>query len=58
MTVTNLGYTVVILTNGDGDNYWDIDTYIRKHLAGPTPQTRNYDFTNQLIAAALTKRNG
>ncbi|HVW94369.1 MAG TPA: serine hydrolase [Mucilaginibacter sp.] len=57
MIVTDLGYTAIILTNGDVDNYWDIDAFIRKRLVGPTPQTLNYDFTRQLIAVALEKGN-
>lgn len=55
MIVTDLGYTAVILTNGDVDNYWEIDAFIRKRLVGPTPQTLNYDFTNRLIALAIKK---
>ena len=53
MITTDMGYTVVILTNGDVDNYWDIDAFIRKRLVGGTPQTLNYDFTRQLITLTL-----
>ncbi|SDF13881.1 CubicO group peptidase, beta-lactamase class C family [Mucilaginibacter pineti] len=57
MIVTDLDYTVVILTNGDVDNYWGVDAFIRKQLVGATPQTRNYDFTQRLISAAISKDN-
>ncbi|HEX6427613.1 MAG TPA: serine hydrolase [Niastella sp.] len=53
MVITDLGYTIVILTNGDVDNYWDVDAFIRKQLVGPTPQTMNYDFTQKLIFHTL-----
>ena len=53
MVFTDLGYTAVILTNGDVDNFWDIQSFIKRQLIGPTPETDSYEFTRRVIQAAL-----
>lgn len=50
---TDLGYTVVILTNGDVENFWDIENFIKRELMGPSPQTQSYDYTKRLVDAAV-----
>jgi D-alanyl-D-alanine carboxypeptidase len=51
MIFTDLGYTVVVLTNGDVENFWEIQNFMRRSLMGPSPASKSYDFTS----AAITK---
>jgi CubicO group peptidase (beta-lactamase class C family) len=48
---TDLGYTVVILTNGDVENFWDVENFVKRELTGPSPATKSFDFTEKLIDA-------
>jgi CubicO group peptidase (beta-lactamase class C family) len=50
---TDLGTTAVILTNGDVENFWDVENFIKRDLTGPTAETRSFDFTRALIDAAV-----
>jgi len=54
----DLGYTVVILTNGDVENFWDIQNFIKRELMGPSPQSRSYDYTRNLIDIAVAHGYG
>jgi D-alanyl-D-alanine carboxypeptidase len=51
----DLGYTVVILTNGDVENFWDVQNFFKRELLGASPQSRSYDFTKRMIDVADTK---
>ncbi|MDB5973813.1 MAG: serine hydrolase [Nevskia sp.] len=53
MIFTDLGYTAIVLTNGDVDNFWDIQAFIKKRLLGSTPDIESYYFTKGVIDAAL-----
>ena len=53
MIFPDLGYTVVILTNGDVDNFWDIQAFIKKQLTGSTPSIESYYFTKNAVEATL-----
>jgi CubicO group peptidase (beta-lactamase class C family) len=44
-----LGYTVIIMTNGEAENYWDAANLIKSTLLGATPATDNYYFTKKVI---------
>jgi len=56
MIFTDLGYTVVIMTNGDVDNFWNVQTFIKQLLAGPTPDIDGFYFTQRAID--VTVRSG
>lgn len=43
------GYTVVILTNGEVENYWEVSNLIKKQLTGSTNATDNFFYTKDLI---------
>jgi CubicO group peptidase (beta-lactamase class C family) len=49
MIVPDLGYTVVILTNGEVENYWEVSNLIKKQLVGPTPTIDNFFYTKNII---------
>ena len=54
MILPELGYVVVILTNGEVENYWEASNFIKRKLTGTTPAIDNYFFTRHicnLIAA-------
>lgn len=55
MIFTDLGYTVVILTNGDVENFWDVQTFVKRELMGSSRDTDNYYFTKKLIDTAVAK---
>ncbi|RED15116.1 serine hydrolase [Parasphingopyxis lamellibrachiae] len=46
---TDLGYTFVILSNGDVDAYWSIENFVTELLAGENPASINYRYTEALI---------
>lgn len=46
---TDLGYTVVILTNGEVENYWEVSNFIKQQLAGTTPALDNFFYTKKVI---------
>lgn len=50
------GYTVVILTNGEVENYWDVANLIKSNLFGPSPSSDNYYFSKKIINEVI--RNG
>jgi D-alanyl-D-alanine carboxypeptidase len=52
MIFPDLGYTVVVLTNGDVENFWDIESFMKRSLMGPSPASESYDFTRAAIATA------
>jgi D-alanyl-D-alanine carboxypeptidase len=52
MIFTDLGYVVVILTNGDVDAFWNVQTALKKWIVGATPDSTNYEFTLQLVDSA------
>ncbi|HJT75489.1 MAG TPA: serine hydrolase, partial [Chitinophaga sp.] len=49
MIYEDLGYTVVILTNGEVENYWEISNTLKNLLAGPSASTEGYFFTTRLV---------
>jgi D-alanyl-D-alanine carboxypeptidase len=54
MIFADLGYTVVILTNGDVENFWDIESFMKRTIMGASPATESFDFTRSLVDAAET----
>ena len=52
MIFPDLGYTAVILTNGDVDNFWAVQTFLKKLLLGSTADTDSYYFTKQVADEA------
>ncbi|OXA93473.1 serine hydrolase domain-containing protein [Flavobacterium hercynium] len=55
MIYPDLGYTVVILTNGEVENYWEVSNLIKKQLAGSTPSMDNFFYTKQVIKTVCDK---
>ncbi|MFV8347547.1 serine hydrolase [Flavobacterium sp. ZB4P13] len=55
MIFPDLGYTVVILTNGEVENYWEVSNLIKKQLVGPTPTIDNFFYTKVIIKAVCNK---
>ncbi|MBT2619850.1 serine hydrolase domain-containing protein [Chryseobacterium sp. ISL-6] len=49
MIFTDMGYTVVILTNGEVENYWEAGNFIKQQLAGTTPALDNFFYTRKVI---------
>lgn len=49
MIFTDLGYTVIILTNGEVENYWEVSNLIKRELAGSTPSIDNFFYTKDII---------
>lgn len=49
MICPDLGYTVVILTNGEVENYWEVSNFIKSRMCGPSPATANYFYTKKII---------
>ena len=45
----------VVLTNGDVDGYWAVEACLHEKMAGPTDDTRNYRFTQELIDKTVSK---
>jgi D-alanyl-D-alanine carboxypeptidase len=52
MIFPDLGYTVIILTNGDVDNFWEVQAFLKKQLLGSTADTDSYYFTKQIANEA------
>lgn len=50
------GYTVVILTNGEVENYWEVSNLIKKQLTGSTNATDNFFYTKDVIRTV--EKNG
>jgi hypothetical protein len=55
MIFPDLGYTVVILTNGDVENFWDIQAFVKRAILGSSPETEGYYFTRNLIDTAVSR---
>ncbi|MFA4979212.1 MAG: serine hydrolase [Sphingobacterium sp.] len=55
MIYPNLGYTVVILTNGEVENYWEASNLIKKQLVGSTPSIDNFFYTKGAIKTVCDK---
>jgi CubicO group peptidase (beta-lactamase class C family) len=53
MIFTDLGYTVVVMTNGEVENFWNIQTFIKKSLAGSSPDIDGFYFTQDVIDATV-----
>lgn len=54
MICPDLGYTVVILTNGEVENYWEASNFIKSRIFGSTATTDNYFYTRKVIEATAT----
>lgn len=54
MVCPDLGYTVIILTNGEVENYWEVSNFIKSQLFGPSLTTQNYFYTKRVIAATVS----
>ncbi|SOD14751.1 serine hydrolase [Pedobacter xixiisoli] len=55
MIYPDLGYTVVILTNGEVENYWEVSNLIKKQLVGPAPSINNFFYTKDIIKTVSNK---
>ncbi|WP_337968733.1 serine hydrolase domain-containing protein [uncultured Flavobacterium sp.] len=55
MIYSDLGYTVVILTNGEVENYWEASNLIKKQLVGSTPSIDNFFYTKDIIKIVCNK---
>ncbi|PJJ67521.1 serine hydrolase [Chryseobacterium geocarposphaerae] len=55
MIFPDSGYTVVILTNGEVENYWEVSNLIKKQLAGSTPSIDNFFYTKEMIKQACDR---
>ncbi len=55
MIYPDLGYTVIILTNGEVENYWEVSNLIKKQLVGSTPSIDNFFYTKDIIKTVCNK---
>lgn len=55
MIYPDLGYTVVILTNGEVENYWEASNLIKKQLVGSSPSIDNFFYTKDIIKIVCNK---
>lgn len=55
MIYPDLGYTVVILTNGEVENYWEASNLIKKQLVGSAPSIDNFFYTKDIIKTVCDK---
>ena len=53
MIFTDLDYTVVVMTNGEVENFWNIQNFIKKLVVGATPDIDGYYFTQLTIEATV-----
>lgn len=58
MIYPDLGYTVVILTNGEVENYWEASNLIKKQLVGSSPSIDNFFYTKDIIKIVSNKSYG
>ncbi len=49
------GYTVIILTNGEVENYWSILNFVKLQLTGETPYLKSYYHTQRVVSATLNR---
>ncbi len=52
MIFPDLGVTAVVLTNGDVENFWDVQTFVKHALLGSSSETDAFEFTRSLIDEA------
>ncbi len=55
MIIPDLKYIVVILTNGEVENYWETANFIKRQLLGHTPAIDNYFFTRKVCNIISTE---
>ena len=55
MIYPDLGYTAVILTNGEVENYWEASNLIKKQLVGSSPSIDNFFYTKDIIKTISNK---
>ena len=55
MIYPDLGYTAVILTNGEVENYWEASNLIKKQLVGSAPSIDNFFYTKDIIKTVTNK---
>lgn len=55
MIYPDLGYTVVILTNGEVENYWEASNLIKKQLAGLSQSIDNFFYTKDITKTVTNK---
>ena len=55
MIYPDLGYTVVILTNGEVENYWEASNLIKKQIVGSAPSIDNFFYTKDIIKTVTNK---
>lgn len=55
MIYPDLGYTVIILTNGEVENYWEVSNLIKKQLVGSAPSIDNFFYTKDIIKTVGNK---
>jgi CubicO group peptidase (beta-lactamase class C family) len=49
----DLGYTVVVLTNGDVEDFWDVQAFLKRQLVGSTPDGEAHTFTRRLLDTTI-----
>lgn len=55
MIYPDLSYTVVILTNGEVENYWEVSNLIKKQLVGSSPSIDNFFYTKDIVKTVSNK---
>jgi CubicO group peptidase (beta-lactamase class C family) len=55
MMFPELDTTFAVLTNGDVDGYWDMEAFAHELIAGPTDETLDYRFAQDLIDLTASK---
>ena len=55
MLYPDLGYTVVILTNGEVENYWEVSNLIKKQLVVSAASIDNFFYTKDIIKTVCNK---
>ena len=55
MIFEDLGYTLIILTNGEVDVFWDLNAWGKRTLAGEDDGVRDYVFTRDLAETIARK---
>ena len=55
MIYPDLGYTVVILTNGEVENYWEASNLIKRQLVGSSTSIDNFFYTKDIIKTVSNK---
>lgn len=51
----DLGYVFAVLSNGEVEPYWDLDTFVRSEIAGDHEAARTSSFTRELIEVVIAK---